>query len=141
MKHWNIFYIIIVAFLCLIFLGVGIHTGKQDTRSSTKTEENMRIFTLMGTLKADKIAEYERYHDDIPDVIVQNLHLSGVYDLKIYRYGKDVCLIYHQGEESPEKGEKYDQQAEDKWQAETGVCFESEPKWVAAEEIFDLRDH
>lgn len=97
------------------------------------------VVVLLGELVPDRIDEYERLHDTIPDVIVRNLKLSGIHDLRIYRKGTDLCLVYAQGDPSPDKESLYDREAEAQWQSETGACFASDPKWVRADEIFDLR--
>ncbi len=97
------------------------------------------VVVLLGRLFPDRIDEYEHLHDTIPDVIVRNLELSGIHDLRIYRKGTDLCLIYVQGDPSPDKESLYDREAEAQWQSETGACFASDPKWLRADEIFDLR--
>ena len=39
------------------------------------------------------IAEYERYHQKVPDAITQSIHEAGITNLEIYRTGNRLFMI------------------------------------------------
>jgi L-rhamnose mutarotase len=55
----------------------------------------MKRFALALDLKDDPalIAEYEKYHEKIPDVIEKSIKDAGVTDLEIYRLGTRMFMI------------------------------------------------
>jgi L-rhamnose mutarotase len=90
---------------------------------------------FVGVFDADKIAEYERLHNNLPAVILHNLRGSGVTDLKIYRLGTTAVMMIDRDEHFTPAG-NYDQVAEDAWQKATGACFVQ--RWREMPMIFEL---
>ena len=89
----------------------------------------------LGLFDPDKIAEYERLHNNLPDVILHNLRGSGVTDLWIYRLDTTAVMIIER-DENIKPGPDFDYDAEDAWQAATGSCFVQ--RWRVMPMIFDL---
>lgn len=55
----------------------------------------MQRFCLTLDLKDDPafIAEYERFHQKIPDAIEKSIKDAGIINLEIYRLGTRMCMI------------------------------------------------
>ena len=90
---------------------------------------------FVGIFDPEKIAEYERLHNNLPVVILHNLRESGVTDLKIYRLGTTAVMMIDRDEHF-KPAEDFDQVAEDAWQKATGACFVQ--RWREMAVIFEL---
>ena len=96
----------------------------------------MKRSMFVGIMSPDGIAEYERLHNNLPEVILRNLREGGVTDLKIYRLGTTAVMTIDFDERAVKPGRKFDQVAEDAWQKATGACFVT--RWQEMPVIFDL---
>ena len=96
----------------------------------------MKRTVFVGVLSPDGIAEYERLHNNLPEVILRNLREGGVTDLKIYRVGSTAVMYIDYDENAVKPGRKFDREAEDAWQKATGACFTQ--RWQEIPVIFDL---
>jgi L-rhamnose mutarotase len=101
-----------------------------------RRREQMVRTVYLGVLSPEGIAEYERLHNNLPEVILRNLREGGVTDLKIYRLGNMAVMTIDRDESAIKPDRKFDREAEDTWQKATGDCFTQ--RWQAMPMIFDL---
>ncbi|MBP1965334.1 L-rhamnose mutarotase [Paenibacillus aceris] len=87
-------------------------------------------------LKEHMLQQYIKLHDEIADTIVTNLRTQGIVDLKIYRHGLDIWMIFTIDEQIRQQSGSFDESAEAIWQQETGECFDC--FWEDAELVYTL---
>ena len=109
----------------------------------------MQKYCLALDLKDDAtlIAEYERYHEKIPDAIEKSIHDAGVTNLEIYRTGNRMFMILEADDTfSFEKKGKMDTQNPDvqawetlMWQFQQALPNAKEgEKWLIMDKVFCL---
>ncbi len=87
-------------------------------------------------LKPERIAEYEKLHDEIPGIIERMLREAGYAQLRIFREGVVLFMVLEHDEALAVPDRLIDDAAEAEWQRVTGACFEQ--FWQAAAEIYTL---
>jgi len=109
----------------------------------------MQRFCLTLDLKNDEalIAEYERYHQKIPDAIAKSIRDAGILNLEIYRLGNRLCMILEADDDFTfEKKAQMDAEnpavqawEELMWQFQSPLpTAKSGEKWMVMDQIFNL---
>jgi L-rhamnose mutarotase len=109
----------------------------------------MKRYALTLDLKNDPalIAEYERYHEKIPDAIEKSITMAGVTRLDIYRLGTRLFMLLEATDDfSFEKKAKMDADNPDVQAWETLMWKFQKPlkqakkgeKWLLMKRIFEL---
>ena len=110
----------------------------------------MQKYCLALDLKDDAalIAEYERYHEKIPDAIDKSIRDAGVTNLEIYRTGNRMFMILEANDTfSFEKKGKMDAENADvqawetlMWRFQQALPNAKEgEKWLVMDKIFSLK--
>ncbi|MBP1993188.1 L-rhamnose mutarotase [Paenibacillus eucommiae] len=77
----------------------------------------------VAVLHPDKIEEYERLHNEIPEQIERHMKEAGCKKLHIFRQGTHLWMYVELDESEAVAGRIVDEEMEREWHALTGDCF------------------